>query len=98
ASLTLTKSDGRATYTPGGTATYVIALSNAGPSNAGNVAITDTLPAGVTLAGPATCTVTGSAACGTVSGTFGGSSVTLTAGTLPAGSAHALTLNVPVRF
>jgi uncharacterized repeat protein (TIGR01451 family) len=98
ASLTLTKSDGRATYTPGATATYVLTLVNAGPSNAPNVAITDNLPAGVTLTASPFCNASGAATCGTVVGSIGGSSMSMTGAALPAGAPHALTLSVPVRF
>src|SRR5207244_7378868 len=49
ANLALAKSDGSTTYTPGGTATYSITVTNSGPSNATNVTVTDNLPSGMTL-------------------------------------------------
>ena len=73
AGLGITKTDGSATYTPGGTATYTIVVTNAGPSAANSVTVTDTLPAGVTLAAAATCVPTGAATCGAVVGATGAS-------------------------
>ena len=49
--LAVSKTDGSATYTPGGTATYTVVVTNAGPSNAINGTVSDPLPAGVTLSG-----------------------------------------------
>ena len=48
ADLSVTKS-GPATVTAGGTVTYTVDAANAGPSNAANVSVVDTLPAGVTF-------------------------------------------------
>jgi large repetitive protein len=63
ADLSITKS-GPATVAAGGTITYSLDVANAGPSNAANLTVTDTLPAGVTFvsAGGAgwTCTHVGS--------------------------------------
>ena len=42
--LTLTKSDGVTTYTPGGTTTYTIVLSNTGAGAASGVVVSDILP------------------------------------------------------
>jgi uncharacterized repeat protein (TIGR01451 family) len=57
ANLGITKTDGLATATPGGTVTYTIVASNAGPSNAPGSTVIDTLPA--TLTGVTwTCTGT----------------------------------------
>ncbi len=66
AGFAITKTDGSATYAPGGTATYTITVTNNGPSNANNVSVTDNLPAGVTLTGNATCVAAGAATCGAV--------------------------------
>jgi len=96
--LTLTKTDNAATYMPGGTATYVIVVANAGPSSATAVALTDNLPAGVTLAAGATCTASGSATCGVLAGATGGSAVTLTGGTVAAGAGNQLAIRMPVRY
>ncbi|RRU02882.1 DUF11 domain-containing protein [Stenotrophomonas sp. 278] len=52
ADLSITKSDGSGSYTPGGTASYVITVSNAGPDPVTAAQVTDTLPAGATLTAP----------------------------------------------
>src|SRR6185369_8775932 len=90
--LAATKTDGAASYTPGGTATYTIVVSNSGPSAAANVTISDTLPAGVTLTAVPTCTPSGTATCGTVTGVIGGGSVGTTGATIAAGAGNSLTL------
>ncbi|TAL23298.1 MAG: DUF11 domain-containing protein, partial [Frankiales bacterium] len=43
------KKTGPASVTPGGTATWALTVTNKGPGNASGFAVTDTLPAGVTL-------------------------------------------------
>lgn len=99
ATLTVTKTDGSATYTPGGAATYVIVVGNTGPGNATGVTVTDNLPAGVTLSGPVTCTPAGTASCGTIVGTAaGGSAAGATGASINAGAGNTLTFNVPVKF
>ena len=95
--LAVTKTDGSATYTPGGTATYTVTVTNAGPSNANSVTVSDPLPAGVTLNANATCVASGTATCGTVTGTTGQTSFGTTGATIPAGAANKLTFTVPVR-
>ena len=72
----------------GGTSTLTITLSNAGATDATGASITDTLPAGVFINGPAATTCVG----GTVD--TGISSVTLTGGVIPAGGS--CTVMVPV--
>ena len=96
--LAVTKTDGSATYTPGGTATYTIVVTNAGPSNAGSITVTDNLPAGVTLSAAATCVATGAATCGTVTGATGATAFGATAATIAAGAGNRLTFTVPVNF
>lgn len=98
ANLSITKSDSNPGYTPGGTATYTLQACNAaGADAASNAAISDTLPAGVTLSAPWTCTGTGGGVCSAASGgTAGGNVVSLTATTLPAGAC--LNILVPVSF
>ena len=98
AGLAVTKTDGSATYTPGGTATYTVVVTNGGPSNAANLTVTDNLPAGATLSANAICAATGAATCGTVTGATGGTSFGTTAATLAAGAGNALTFTVPVSF
>jgi uncharacterized repeat protein (TIGR01451 family) len=96
--LALTKTDGVAFYTPGGTATYTVTVANTGATLAGNVTVADTLPAGVTLTAPAGCVASGTATCGTVSGAAGGTSFSATGATLPPGAGNLLTITLPVRF
>lgn len=54
--LQISKSDVLATYTPGGTSTYTIQVTNAGPSPVTNAFIADDLPDGVTMTGNWSCT------------------------------------------
>ncbi len=97
--LTVTKDDGSLTYTPGETATYVITVTNAGPSDANAVEVTDTLPAGVTLSAPVTCSSAGLAACSVPStGVAGDGSFMLSGNTIPVGGGNSLVLSVPVDF
>ncbi|MGH8079515.1 MAG: hypothetical protein ACREP7_02995 [Lysobacter sp.] len=98
AALSIRKADGSNTYTPGGAATYALRACNATGADAGSGAvIADTLPAGVTLSAPWTCTGSGSATCSAGSGgTVGGNQVSLIATALPAGGC--LDVSVPVSF
>jgi uncharacterized repeat protein (TIGR01451 family) len=98
ASLAVTKTDNSATYTPGGTGTYVIVVTNGGPSAASSVTLTDSMPAGVTLGATVTCTVTGIATCGTVSGIAGQTALGTTGATIAAGAGNSLTFSVPVAY
>lgn len=98
ATLAVAKSDGAATYTPGTTALYTVTISNAGPSTADSIALTDILPAGVTLAGTPTCIVAGDASCGTIGGSAGDSAVAVAGASLAPGGGHALAYQLPVRF
>lgn len=97
-SLAVVKSDGSGTYTPGGTATYTITVTNAGPSDAGDVNLADTLPAGVTLTGSPTCVATGTATCGSITGVTGATAFTATNGLIAAGAGNSLIYSVPVAF
>lgn len=96
--LAVTKTDGSETYTPGGTATYMVTIRNTGPSNSTNLTVTDALPTGVTLTGAVTCAPTGVATCGTVTGGTGGTSFGTTGATLGAAAGDALVFTVPVAF
>src|ERR1700686_408304 len=66
ADLAITKTDGVTTATPGGSVTYTITASNAGPSSATGATVADTFPASLTCtwtcvgAGGGTCTASGS--------------------------------------
>jgi len=95
ADLSISKSDGSATYTPGGTATYVITVSNAGPDAATGVVVTDNLPDGVTLSGPWTCTASGGTCSAAGGGNAGDSQVVVTLDLDATGSAQ---ITVPVVF
>jgi len=96
--LVVTKTDGSATYTPGGTATYVVTVRNTGPSNAASVTVTDALPVGVTLTAAVTCAATGVATCGTVTGAIGQTAFGTTGATLGAAAGDSLVFTVPVAF
>ncbi len=96
--LAVTKTDGSATYTPGGTATYTVTVRNTGPSNAASVTVTDALPTGVVLTAAASCAPTGVATCGTVTGSIGASAFGTTGATLGAGTGDSLVFTVPVSF
>ena len=98
AALSVTKDDGTATYTPGGSAIYTIVVSNAGPSDATSITVADPLPSGVTLSANASCVAAGVAACGTVTGTTGQTSVGATGASIAAGAGNSLTFSVPVAF
>ncbi|MEO8503891.1 MAG: hypothetical protein ABI609_08355 [Acidobacteriota bacterium] len=85
ANLGITKTDGVTTATPGGSVTYTITGSNAGPSNAPGSSIADTFPAPLTCtwtcvgAGGGTCTASGSGNIGDTVNLPSGGSVTYTA-------------------
>jgi uncharacterized repeat protein (TIGR01451 family) len=64
--LAITKTDGVTTATPGGSVTYTITASNAGPSSTNGATVADTFPASLTCtwtcvgASGGTCTASGS--------------------------------------
>ena len=66
ADLSITKTDGVTTVTAGGSTTYTIVASNAGPSSVTGATVADTFPAALTAtwtcvgAGGGTCTASGS--------------------------------------
>lgn len=96
ADLSITKSDGSGSYTPGGTASYVITVSNAGPDPVTGAQVTDTLPAGATLTAPWTCTASTGSVCSAASGgAAGGTGVSLGVNLINGGTA---TITVPVSF
>ncbi|MSQ98082.1 MAG: DUF11 domain-containing protein [Xanthomonadales bacterium] len=78
ANLGITKTDGVTAVTPGGTVTYTIAASNAGPSAVNGATVTDTLPAALTCNW--TCLGTGGASCPSSGSGSINSSVNLTSG------------------
>ncbi|HEY2292421.1 MAG TPA: ExeM/NucH family extracellular endonuclease [Thermoanaerobaculia bacterium] len=85
ADLAVTKTDGVTTATPGGSVTYTITASNAGPSNAPGSTVADTFPASLTCtwtcvgAGGGTCTASGSGNLNDTVNLPAGGSVTYTA-------------------
>lgn len=96
ADLSITKTDGSGTYTPGGSASYVITVSNAGPDPVTAAQVTDTLPAGATLSAPWSCAASAGSVCSAASGgAAGGNSVSLGVDLINGGQA---TITVPVSF
>ncbi len=93
ANLAVTKTDGVTTATPGGSVTYTITASNAGPSNAPGSTVADTFPASLTCnwtcvgAGGGTCTASGSGNINDSTNLPSGGSVTYTAACTISGSA-----------
>jgi uncharacterized repeat protein (TIGR01451 family) len=85
ADLSITKTDGVTTATPGGSVTYTITASNSGPSNATGATVADTFPASLTCtwtcagAGGGTCTAAGSGNLNDTVNLPSGGSVTYTA-------------------
>ncbi len=85
ADLSITKTDGVTEATPGGSATYTITASNAGPDVASGATVADTFPAALTCtwtcvgAGGGTCTAAGSGNIADAVNLPAGGSVTYTA-------------------
>jgi uncharacterized repeat protein (TIGR01451 family) len=85
ADVAITKTDGVTTATPGGSVTYTITASNAGPSNAPGATVADTFPASLTCswsctgAGGGTCTASGAGNINDTVNLPAGGSVTYTA-------------------
>jgi uncharacterized repeat protein (TIGR01451 family) len=85
ADLAVTKTDGVTTAMAGGSVTYTITASNAGPSNAPGATVADTFPASLTCtwtcggAGGGTCTASGSGNINDTVNLPAGGSVTYTA-------------------
>ena len=94
ADLAVTKTDGSATYTPGGSVTYTIVVTNNGPSDAGGATITDDLPEPPLSNINWTCgTETGGAVCPNASGT---SDISETIATFPAGGSLTYTVTADI--
>jgi len=90
ADLSITKTDGQTSDIPGTSVTYTIVVSNAGPSNAPSVTVTDTLP--TTLTGATwTCVGTGGGTC-----TASGSGDISDSANLPAGGNVTYTLTATI--
>ncbi|GHF52103.1 putative repeat protein (TIGR01451 family) [Deinococcus metalli] len=90
ADLSLTKTDGVTSVTPGSTTTYTITLTNNGPSSANNTVLTDPAATGLTKTS-VSCAAAGGAACPLVTVlTLETTGVTIA--TLPAGGSITLTV------
>jgi uncharacterized repeat protein (TIGR01451 family) len=85
ADLSITKSDSPDSVVAGTSLTYTITVSNAGPGDAQDVVVTDTLPTGVSNAVTNGCVED-----------LGGGVPTCTLGTIPAGSSAFYTITVDV--
>ena len=95
ADTSITKSDGSATYTPGGTAVYTIVASNAGPSDVTGATVSDPLPTGITTAAWTCIASSGSSCAASGSGAINDATVHLVKG----GTAtYTLTLTIPSGF
>jgi uncharacterized repeat protein (TIGR01451 family) len=66
--LQVTKTNGTATVTAGGTTTYTIVVKNAGPNNVAGAVLTDNAPSGMTI-DSWTCTTSAGSSCAAASGT-----------------------------
>lgn len=93
--VSVAKSDGQTTFTPGAGGAFVITVSNAGPDAASGVAVSDTLPVGMRLSGPWTCTASGSGSCPASGGAAGDAMVSLSVNVDASGTA---TITVPVTY
>ncbi len=78
----------------GGTSTLTITLTNANGVALKNVALTDPYPANLKNAATPAASFTGSGCSGTVTAASGGTSLALSAATVPAGGTCTLTVNV----
>ena len=89
--LSITKSDGSTTYTPGNAISYAIVVGNNGPSNAVGASVADAVPAAIT--GTTTsCVASGTAICGTNGST--GNAVSFTGINVNAGTGNFVTITV----
>ena len=96
ADVSVSKTDNQGSYTPGGSASYVITVSNAGPDAVSGVVVNDTLPDGARLSAPWTCTATGAgSSCPASGGAQGDAAITLSVSLDATGTA---TITVPVTF
>ncbi len=77
ADLAVTKSDGSANALAGGAISYVVTVTNNGPTNVAGATFTDTVPASITGVSW-TCSVAGGGSCGAASGSGNAISTTTT--------------------
>jgi uncharacterized repeat protein (TIGR01451 family) len=94
ADLSISKTDASNIYVPGTAGTYVLIITNHGPSSVAGATVTDALPTGMTLSGPWNCAPAGS--CSAASGgAVGGTTVNLSVNLANGGVA---TVTVPVIY
>jgi uncharacterized repeat protein (TIGR01451 family) len=98
ADLSITKTDNPDPVVAGQNLTYTITVNNAGPSNATNVVVTDTLPAGVTFVSTSGCAgdPNGVPTCNLGTINAGGNKQYTVTVTVNAGTTGTLTNNVSV--
>lgn len=95
ADLSVTKTDGVAGVTVGGSTTYAVVVSNAGPSAAGGAVLVDPVTAGLTKTG-VTCVAAGGAACPVTMTVAALEGAGLVAGALPSGGSLTFTVTASV--
>lgn len=95
ADVAVTKTDGSATYAPGGTTTYTITVTNTGVDAVTGATVTDNLPAGASLSAPWSCTAVSGSCNAATGGTVGDQTLSLMVDLEPDGTA---TITVPVTF
>ena len=93
ADLSITKTDGVTSVVPGGSTTYTIVASNAGPSAVTGASVSDLLPAGVTTASWSSTGISGG---GSVTGPTSGTGSLATTVNLPAGGTATFSFTVQV--
>ena len=91
ADLAIAKTDGQSGYVAGTPITYTLTVTNAGPSNAAPVNVSDTVPASITGV-TASCTAAGTASCGT--NASAGNNVAFTGASVAAGAGNSLTITI----
>ncbi len=94
ADLSISKDDSSLTYTPGGTATYTIVVTNNGPDDVTGATITDDLPNGVSMTSPWTCTPSSaSSSCNTPPSVADPISISV-----DVANGDTITVSIPVQF
>jgi len=89
--LSITKTDGSPTYTPGNVITYTIVVSNVGSSNAIGASVADAIPPAITGT-ILNCVANGAASCGT--NVSVGNNLSYTGVNISAGAGNFLTITV----